>query len=234
MVHLRCYFKIYYKRTSNIFNTEYKWRQILFYRRKKRKEKKKTFNKKSDASTYAKNNVDVIANKFQREFIQKEVNDLKNTLNRRYGYEKWWHKELFWILDSESNPEYAGHKKALEDIKAIFDKITIDSNVKQLDADVKKVEEYFNSVIPKFPKDKRKHRKMRYASYYNIAKLYLTIENFEKAKEYAQKVIDNRYDKSDGKKIIKEADRILKSFKANKTDTRHLKIETTDSRTSNP
>lgn len=190
----------------------------------------KEFSVYKEATAYAKNNIELVKDKLQRSFIKKEIKSQMKFLNRNYGFQNWSHKELFWILDSKSNPEYTGHKKALEDIKVILSRIKVDTDVKTLEPEVKKLEEYFNSIIPKYPKDKRKHRKMRYASYYNIAKLYYTIDMPQKAKEYANKIIENRYDKSDGKKIIRKANAMLKSFETNKVKTRHFKVETKDSR----
>ena len=71
---------------------------------------------------------------------------------------------------------------------------------------------------------------MRYASYYNSANLYYQFGMLDKATEYANKVIDNDYDKKDGKSIIKKSIKLKKLFDKNKTTTRNFKIETLDIR----
>ena len=52
----------------------------------------------------------------------------------------------------------------------------------------------------------------------------------EKVKEYAQKIIDNDYDKSDGKGFLRNADELIETLKRNEMDSRHMKVLTEDLR----
>ncbi len=193
--------------------------------------KGKEYNTNKKASDYYKLNKDILRNQFELEFLNYSIGRANKFLNSNFGYETYWVKELFWILDSESNPEYTGHKKALKDIQTLFSKITPDANTEQLKPEAQSIIDYFDSVIPKFPKDKRKHRKMKYASYYNAAKILIHLDMPEKAIEYSNKLIENDYDESDGKRIIKRGNRLLELFTINNTKTRHFATETIDSRT---
>lgn len=193
--------------------------------------KGKEYSKYKEAYNFYKLNENNLRDSFQDTFIKKCISITNKFLNTNFGYVPYSINELFWILDSESNPEYKGHKKALEDIKTLLSKLKEDTDVTSLKPDVEKIVTYFNSVIPSFSKDKKRHRKMRYASYYNSAKLYYQFDMLEKAIEYANKVIENDYDKKDGKRIIKKSSRLKELLDTNKVTTRRFKTETKDSRT---
>ena len=81
--------------------------------------------------------------------------------------------------------------------------------------------EYFDSLKVKYKDDNKPCRKMRYSAYYNLAVIYLMLDQPEKTIIEAQKLIANDYDKSDGKGLITQANRLIESFKISKLNTRH-------------
>jgi hypothetical protein len=62
---------------------------------------------------------------------------------------------------------------------------------------------------------------MRYSAYYNLAVIYLMLDEPEKAIAESEKLIANDYDKSDGKGLIERANKLIASFKAAKTNSTH-------------
>jgi len=165
----------------------------------------------------------------QREMLR----EAKSYVNDTYGYPVIDKKEQIWILGSKKHPEYAKHHEKFEEMKAIFDRMNYKEPVNNLETNLQDVITYFESVIPKYPGSKKKYRKMRYASYYAIAKIYYFLDNVEKTKEYGQKIIDNDYDKKDGKHFIKWAEKLEKRFNSNQTTTRHFNVLTEDLTQSN-
>ncbi|AXT62836.1 hypothetical protein D1816_21650 [Aquimarina sp. AD10] len=154
---------------------------------------------------------------------------IRSYLDRRYGYVPYTtSSEFLWILGSKKHPEFQKHHEAHEKVKAAFAKMKYDEPLDDVKKEVEPVIEYFNSIIPNYPGTKRKMRKVKYASYYNIANIYYYLDMPEKVKEYAQKLIENDYDKKDGKKYIKYADNLIKTLEVNKMKTRHMKVLTED------
>lgn len=62
-----------------------------------------------------------------------------------------------------------------------------DEPTDEIAKEVEPIIAYFNDVVPRFEGNKRKLRKVRYASYYNIAKIYYYLDMPEKVKKYARK-----------------------------------------------
>ncbi|WP_025667609.1 hypothetical protein [Aquimarina megaterium] len=191
--------------------------------------KSSTFGSYTKAKDYYNNNRHNLRNKYRTAHKNTIISNINSYANRAYGYIPYTTEyEYLWILGSKKHPEFQKHHEAFDKVKASFDKIKYDEPIDEIKKEMEPIIEYFNSVIPNYPGDKRKIRKVRYASYYNIANLYYYLEMPEKVKEYAQKIIDNNYDKKDGKYFIKKADQLIKSLETNKTNTRHMKVLTED------
>lgn len=186
------------------------------------------YNSYSKAANYWKNNKYSLKGKFRNEFINNSIFQMNKNLNKLYGYEPYTFNDLFWILDSKKNSDYQGHKQALADMKALLSSISHQESLDAVKPGLQPIIDYFLSVVPNYPEDKKKHRKMRYASYYNIGRLYYHFDMPDKAIEFANKVIENDYDKADGKKLIKQSQRLKELFEINKISTRHFPVETVD------
>lgn len=157
-------------------------------------------------------------------------NRVKAHLNDKYGYVPYSENKYLWILGSKRHPEYAKHHEAFQKVKEAFEKMKYDEPTDKIAEELEPVIAYFNDVIPRYQGKKRKLRKVRYASYYNIAKMYYYLDMPEKTKEYAQKIIDNDYDKSDGKYLIKSAENLIETLKRNQMTSRHMEVLTEDLR----
>ncbi len=186
------------------------------------------YNSYAKASNYFKNNKYSLKSKFRNEFVNNSIYQINKNLNKLYGYEPYVYNELFWILDSKKNSDYDGHKKALADLKEVLGKISHDESLDAAKPGLQPIVDYFLSVVPNYPEDKKKHRKMRYASYYNIGRLYYHFDMPDEAIVYANKVIENDYDKGDGRKLIKDSERLKELFEINRLQTRHFAVETVD------
>lgn len=94
--------------------------------------------------------------------------------------------------------------------------------IQNLEKELQEIITYFENVIPKYSGKKKKFKKMRYASYYALGKMYYYLDNPSKTKEYGQKLIDNDYSKRDGKYLVKIGKTLESRFTANQIKTRHF------------
>jgi len=188
-----------------------------------------TFRTYSAARDYYNNNRYTVRNQYSSEHKKSILSRVNFAFNKTYGYVTATNNnEHFWILANKRHPEFPKHQEAYESMKAAFDNMKSDVSVEQLKTDLQPSIDYFNNLIPNYPGTKKKARKVKYASYYNIAKMYYFLDMPEKAKEYAQKLIENDYDKGDGKSLNRMSDELLEKFAANKTTSRHFKVLTED------
>ncbi len=190
----------------------------------------------SKYSTYSKaskaynTNRYTIRDSYRAEHRKSIEGKIYSKVNYVYGYVPYESltSNIFWILATKKHPEYEKHQQAYEALKTIFNEMVYDQPIEPLLKKVKPNVDYFNDVVARYDKDDRKSKKLRYASFYNIAMIYLKLDQPLKAKEYANKLIENDYDKGDGKRIINTADNLINLFETNKTNTRHFEVITED------
>lgn len=200
----------------------------------------KTFNTSTDyesssfdshykAERHYRNNKYDIKNHNRSKHKQSIKRQLIPYLNEVYGYVPYRNNnEYLWILDSKKHPEYKKHHEAYNIVKNAFSKMKYDEATDGIAKELEPAISYFEGVIPRYPGTKRRMRKLKYASYYNLANIYYYLDKPEKVREYANKIIDNSYDKFDGKRFSDNADYLAKSLQDNQMNSRHMKVVTED------
>lgn len=179
----------------------------------------------SKAKEYMNLNYQKIVQEIQDKFISETIGGSAYAVNNRYAYPTYKDNVNFWILGSKKNPEYNDHQNAFEQIKTLLSKIKAHEPIEELKSELEPIESYFLSVLPKYTDSKKRpHRKIRYATYYNLAQLYLIFDMPEKAIEMGNKIIENDYDTKDGIKFKEEAEKLIELMKVNQLRTRYFPI----------
>jgi len=187
-----------------------------------------SFKSYSKAQRYYDNNKLSLKNKYRKKHKRSMIKSAKNYVNATYGYPIYNAKDNFWILDSKKHPEYNAHKRYYNIAKNTLAKMRHNESTVDIAYKLEPVITYFKEVVNKYTGRKRRMRKMRYASYYNLAKIYYYLDKPEDVKKYGQKIIDNKYDKKDGKRLIKKANTLQNRLNTNHLDSRHFNTLTED------
>ncbi|NER14955.1 hypothetical protein GWK08_15975 [Leptobacterium flavescens] len=188
-----------------------------------------SFKSYSKAKDYYNNNRYNLRNRFRSAFFNDAVASMNGNLNTTYGYRPYSTEgEHLWILASKKHPETPKHKEAHQQLKEIFSKMRSNQPTEEIAQEAEAVIEYFNSIIPNYVGDKKRMRKVRYASYYNIAKIYYYLDQPDKTIEYAEKLIENDYDKSDGKYFKRIAESLKERLEKNQITSRHFEVVSED------
>jgi tetratricopeptide (TPR) repeat protein len=159
--------------------------------------------------------------------INGALKELNDKLNNEYGYRSMSVREILWELDSKKHPEYVAYNEACKAIKSALETIQTDElKAEETIESLKPHIDYLNTLQAQYnnPKDKG-HKKLVFGAYWNLASLYLYTEQFEQAKDYANKIIANEYDKKDGERMLKEIDSIQANFNKHSIYTRHFSPE---------
>lgn len=159
-------------------------------------------------------------NKRLREFIDGAISSANNQLNYNYGFTPVSRQEQLWILDSKEE-EGAIQREAIEAVKVQFATMKADQPINKLTEDLQPLIEYFESLKTKYKEDNKGSKKIRYSAYYNLGKIYLSLDQPEKAIKEGEGLITNDYDKGDGKDIIANAKKLIDKFNATQLNTRH-------------
>lgn len=165
-------------------------------------------------------NRNVIRDQKLREFADNSLNSFNNNINYAYGFKPRNDNEILWILDAKSD-EGKTQTEAIQAVKALFATMKADEPIEELKSNMQPLIEYFDSLKTKYAEDNKPSRKMRYSAYFNLAVIYLMLDEPEKAIAESDKLIANDYDKSDGKAIIEKANKLIASFKTARTNSTH-------------
>lgn len=158
------------------------------------------------------------------EFKKFVVSKANFKINVQYGYSAITSKVKLWRLESEKHPEFENFKNNCELVKTIF----ADVNQEVIPADIRTklqpVISYFESLPKLFADSDKKHKKIRYAAYYNLMKIYFHIDDFETASKYASLLVENDYDEKDGKKFLEEIAETKEIMQKFNLTTMHFKM----------
>ncbi|WP_109302709.1 hypothetical protein [Aquimarina sp. AU474] len=181
------------------------------------------------AKKYYAGNATAIKKRYRSEQWVRLIRRIKSDLNEIYGYVPFEIKnETFLILSSKKHPEYVTHQKLFDEAESIFDRMKYNEPIDGLALRLKPLIDSFEKITTKYTGTKRKERKIRHASYFNISKMYYYMDNPEEAKKYAQKIIDNDFNLSEGRRLISLADRLKERLDVNQLANRHFDIVTED------
>lgn len=180
---------------------------------------------RKEAVDYYNNNKYSIRDNLLRKEVGEALTSVNGWLDDNYGYPVRKEYEILWVLDSKKHPEYQAQHDAWETFKAAVATVTADNLSAETKEKFEKVIKYFDEVPAKFATDDKGDKKMRYAAFYNKAKIYLYLDNPAAAMKEADALIANGYDDGDGKRLKKDAEALAASLQKNNTTTRHFSID---------
>ena len=89
---------------------------------------------------------------------------------------------------------------------------------------LKPVIAYYDKVKTLYAGSDKEARKLRYASYFNLAKIYLYLDDPTAAMREADALAMNDYDESDGRNLRAVAESLDEQLKKNNASTRHFPV----------
>lgn len=150
---------------------------------------------------------------------------LQSTLNNRYGYPAYTEHDILWVMDSKKHPEQDAMQNAWTQFKAAVATMNASDSLGEFRTKTIPVIAYFDSLKTRFTGSEKADKKLRYAAYYCLAKIYLLLDNPDAAIKEADGLVANDYDPKDGKYLRKEAEDMKTLFEKNQIYTRHFPID---------
>ena len=160
--------------------------------------------------------------------VQGSLNQLTNVITNNYGYAVRTVSDFLWILDSKKHPEYEAHKRAWLSFKQAMFHMNAEEPLDNVRESLAPVIKYYESIARKYSSRSKSDRKLRYASYYNLAKIHYYLDDPDASMRQAGELSMNDYDEKDGKRLELIAFQLKTILRLNKFTGRHfpLQIET--------
>lgn len=157
---------------------------------------------------------------FQK-FVVQETNYRANIA---FGYAAHNWKIKLWLLGSKDHPEYANMQQQFTAIKNAFAEVKQSGIPQDMNTKLAPVIAYFEGLPKQYAEDNKKHKKMRYAAYYTLMKLYYHTDDLTNAEKYANLLITNDYDGKDGKNMLEAIKERKALWEANKAASSHFDV----------
>src|SRR5690606_33895065 len=128
-----------------------------------------SFDTNEEAYNHYSVNIELIKENIFHDYVNQVVYKVNNLLNTLYGYNAINKKDYLWILDSKNNPYTQSHKQAIADVYTTMKTMRHNKSIDEIRKAMMSVMKTFDDIAESITDNKRKDRKVRYASYYNNA-----------------------------------------------------------------
>lgn len=200
--------------------------KLLTDRDNKRTFKTPETSSEAEANNYFGNKAGEIRNNLSRQLASTALNQAGEWLNSQYGYPVRRVNDILWILNNKRHNAYKDHQKAWSDFRNAIVLLNENESVEKAKEKMKPVIDYFEKVKRMYTTSDKEDRKMRYASYYNLAKIYICLDEPEKAMKEADALAMNDYDEKDGRMLRSIAEALAEKLRKNNATTRHFAVTT--------
>jgi hypothetical protein len=197
---------------------------ILFDRESKRSYKTPEFSNPVDAANNFNNKALETKANLAKQLVNGAVSNLNSYLNTNYGYAIQKVNDIFWVLNNKKHPEYGEQQKAWNNFKNAIVLMNPDEPLDKVKEKLKPVIAYYDKVKTIYTGTDKEARKLRYASYYNLAKIYLYLDDPTSAMREADALAMNDFDESDGRNLRAVAENLDEQLKKNNASTRHFPV----------
>ncbi|MBK9736497.1 MAG: hypothetical protein IPO92_16670 [Saprospiraceae bacterium] len=143
-------------------------------------------------------------------------------VNRAYGYQPYRSYVKFKRLDSEKHPEYMMFENAITATKTIFSKMRYNKSADEIAKDLEPVIGYYEGLTKKYTSRDKHEKRLRGASYYNLARIYQYLDRHDKVLEIGKAIIATEYDEDEGEDFIKESEELKRKLDFHHMTARHI------------
>lgn len=169
-----------------------------------------------------------------RDLYRMSVNNamhlLSDEITTDFGFKEVYANDHMWIIDSRKHPEYAAHRQAFQQMNEILFSMNANTPITDAREKLKPVIDYFEGIKKKYTSTNKHDRKIRYASYFNLAVLYYYLDDPQSMMKEANGLELNDFDPKDAKGFVRTATWLKNIFQQNNIYTRHFNINTNEFR----
>lgn len=200
------------------------WQEVVVSPEQKQVYKTQEFSTIIEATFYFKYQAATEMDRMNKDAVNRAMNSLNNMLSYNFGYYTRTVNDIMWVLDTKRHPEYEAHRKAWLLARQAFFQMDpakpVDEVRKMLDPAIA----YFERTANRYSGNSKGDRKLRYASYFNLAKIYYYLDDPDASMNAAGKLIMNDYDAKDGRYLESMALGLKNLFAQRQRSSRHFPI----------
>jgi hypothetical protein len=186
--------------------------------------KSEEFSNAVEAAYFIRYNLLNLTSNITRIAAERALNQLNYNLTWDFGYAERYVSDYLWILDSKRHPEYKDYKQAWSSFKQAMFRMRADEPLDEVKKMLEPVISYFEKMKKYYSAESKGDRKMRYASYFNLSKIYYYLDDPDGALREASQLMVNDYDEKDGRALEAAAADLKHIMRLNKINSRHFAV----------
>ncbi len=156
--------------------------------------------------------------------VTRAMHYLSERITDNFGFNAVTANDFMWIVDSRKHPEYAAHRQAFQQISEVLFTMNASTSIEGAREQLKPVIDYFEKIKRIYSSTSKHDRKMKYASYFNLAVLYYYLDDPQAMMKEAKGLELNDYDAKDARGFVQTATWLKNLFEQNNIYTRHFTI----------
>lgn len=168
-----------------------------------------------------------VTNDLFRVNVTNAMHNLSNQISTQFGFGEITTSDYVWVVGSRKHPEYEGSRKALGLVNDVLFSMNASTPITDAKEKLKPAIDYFEKIKKMYSSTSKHDRKLRYASYFNLAVIYYYLDDPQAMMKEANGLVLNDWDARDGKGFESVALRLKNQFQNANIYTRHFPIDTT-------
>jgi len=156
--------------------------------------------------------------------LNRTIRGLSDDLTWNYGYSERRVTDNVWVLDSRKHPAYDDFRMHWGNIRSALFRLQPDQPVDNIRESIATDIAYFEQLPLKYDGKDKSSRKLRYAAYYLLSKIYYYFDDPDAAALAANRLVLNDYDSRDGYSLENASRQLIESFRMNKRYSRHFTL----------
>jgi hypothetical protein len=156
--------------------------------------------------------------------VTRAMHYLSERITDNFGFNAVTSNDFMWIVDSRKHPEYTAHRQAFQQISEVLFNMNANTSIDGAREQLKPVIDYFEKIKRIYSSTSKHDRKMKYASYFNLAVLYYYLDDPQAMMKEAKGLELNDYDAKDARGFVQTATWLKNLFEQNNIYTRHFTI----------
>ncbi len=156
--------------------------------------------------------------------VTRAMRYLSERITDNFGFNPVTVNDFMWIVDSRKHPEYTAHRQAFQQLNEVLFRMNASTSIDGAREELKPVIDYFEKIKRIYSSTSKHDRKMKYASYFNLAVLYYYLDDPQAMMKEAKGLELNDYDAKDARGFVQTATWLKNLFEQNNIYTRHFTI----------
>ncbi len=184
------------------------------------------FSIKGVAEGYFALNALTTTNNLYKSCVNRAMHYLSDRITTNFGFKEASVSDYVWVVGSKKHPEYTENRQAIQQMSDALFSMTADYCNENMREQLEPVIRYLDKIKRTYTSSSRHDRKIRYASYYNLAVLYYYLDDPQLMMKEANGLVLNDFDTQDGKSFEQSATGRKNLFKISNMTSRHFSINT--------